>query len=86
LEDEGYSAHTAKTLKEAEEKIRGNFYPVIILDVWMPDGDGIEFLKRLKEISPDSVVVVITGHGNVEMAVRAIKMGAYEFLEKPFSA
>lgn len=85
LEDEGYNAHTAKTLREAEEKIKGNLYPVIVLDVWMPDGDGIEFIGRVKELSPDSVIVVITGHGNVETAVKAIKRGAYEFLEKPFS-
>ncbi|WP_461829103.1 sigma-54-dependent transcriptional regulator [Aquifex sp.] len=85
LEDEGYEAATAKTLKEAEEKIRKNFFPVIVLDVWMPDGDGILFIDKIKELSPDSIVVVITGHGSVDLAVKAIKKGAYEFLEKPFS-
>ena len=85
LEEENYEANTAKTLREAEKKISENFYPVIILDVWMPDGDGIAFIDKIKELSPDSVVVVITGHGSIELAVRAIKKGAYEFLEKPFS-
>lgn len=85
LEEEGYEATTARTLKEAEEKIKSNFFPVIVLDVWMPDGDGILFIDKVKEISPDSVVVVITGHGSVDLAVKAIKKGAYEFLEKPFS-
>ncbi len=85
LEEEGYEPHIAKTLKEAEKKIKENFYPVIVLDVWMPDGDGIVFIEKIKELSPDSVIVVITGHGSVELAVKAIKKGAYEFLEKPFS-
>lgn len=85
LEEEGYEPHLAKTLKEAEAKIKENFYPVIVLDVWMPDGDGVVFIDRIKELSPDSVIVVITGHGSVELAVKAIKKGAYEFLEKPFS-
>ncbi len=85
LEEEGYEPHLSKTLKEAEGKIKENFYPVIVLDVWMPDGDGIVFIEKIKELSPDSVIVVITGHGSVELAVKAIKKGAYEFLEKPFS-
>jgi len=85
LEDEGYKPEGAKSLREAEEKIKSVFYPVIILDVWMPDGDGINFMDFIKENSPDSVIIVITGHGNVETAVRALKKGAYEFLEKPFS-
>ncbi len=85
LEEEGYESHTAKTLKEAEKKIRENFYPVIVLDVWMPDGDGIVFIDKIRELSPDSIIVVITGHGSVELAVKAIKRGAYEFIEKPFS-
>lgn len=85
LEDEGFKPEGAKTLKEAQEKIKQLFFPVIILDLWMPDGDGINFIDFIKEHSPDSVVIVITGHGNIETAVKAIKKGAYEFLEKPFS-
>ena len=85
LEEEGYQPDTAKTLKEAEKKIKDLFFPVIVLDVWMPDGDGVNFINFIKEHSPDSVIIVITGHGSVDLAVKAIKKGAYEFLEKPFS-
>nr|1ZIT_A Chain A, transcriptional regulator (NtrC family) [Aquifex aeolicus VF5]2JRL_A Chain A, Transcriptional regulator (NtrC family) [unidentified]2JRL_B Chain B, Transcriptional regulator (NtrC family) [unidentified] len=85
LEEEGYHPDTAKTLREAEKKIKELFFPVIVLDVWMPDGDGVNFIDFIKENSPDSVVIVITGHGSVDTAVKAIKKGAYEFLEKPFS-
>jgi len=85
LREEGYKVSSVATLEEAHRKISEEFFSVILLDVWMPDGDGIEFMDRIKEISPDSVVVVITGHGNVDMAVRAVKKGAYDFIEKPFS-
>ncbi len=85
LREEGYRVDLAGTLEEAKRKLSEEFFHVVVLDVWMPDGDGIEFMDTLSEISPDSVVVVITGHGNVEMAVKAIRKGAYDFLEKPFS-
>ena len=85
LTEEGYRVDTAPTLSLAKRKVSEEFFHVIVLDVWMPDGDGIGFIDLLKEISPDSVVVVITGHGNVDMAVKAIKKGAYDFIEKPFS-
>jgi len=85
LQEEGYRVYSASTLSEAKKKISEEFFHVIVLDVWMPDGDGIEFINIVNEVSPDSVTVVITGHGNVETAVRAIKKGAYDFIEKPFS-
>ncbi len=85
LREEGYRVDTAPSLSEARRKILEEFFHVIILDIWMPDGDGLEFMEVLKDVSPDSAVVVITGHGNVEMAVRAIRKGAYDFIEKPFS-
>lgn len=85
LKEEGYKVDTSATLSAAKKKISEEFFHVVVLDVWMPDGDGIEFLDVVREISPDSVVVVITGHGNVDMAVKAIKKGAYDFIEKPFS-
>ena len=86
LEDEGFETGECSTLTMARESIRREFYPVILLDVWMPDGDGIEFISRVKSESPDSVVVIMTGHGNIESAVKSIKLGAYDFLEKPFSS
>ncbi|RLJ71552.1 two-component system NtrC family response regulator [Hydrogenivirga caldilitoris] len=85
LKEEGYRVSSASTLSEAKQRITEEFFHVVVLDVWMPDGDGIDFIEVLKELSPDTVVVVITGHGNVEMAVRAIRNGAYDFIEKPFS-
>ncbi len=86
LEDEGFEVGESSTLSEASRIINTEYFPVILLDIWMPDGDGIEFINLIKRDSPDSVIVMITGHGSVESAVRSIKMGAYDFLEKPFSA
>ena len=85
LKEEGYTVTTSATLKEAEKVLKNEYFNVIVLDVWMPDGDGVDFIKVIKEVSPDSVVVMITGHGNIEIAVKAIKSGAYDFIEKPFS-
>ena len=85
LEEEDFKSSFASTLKEAEEKLKNENFHVVLLDVWMPDGDGIEFIDRVKSLSPYSAIVTITGHGNVDMAVKAIKKGAYDFIEKPFS-
>ncbi len=85
LHEEGYKVKSVATLSDADKSISEEFFHVIVLDVWMPDGDGIEFIDRIKDQSPDSVTVVITGHGNIEMAVKAIRKGAYDFVEKPFS-
>ena len=60
-------------------------YDVIILDVWLPGMDGLKTLARLRERGIDTQVVVVSGHGNIESAVRAIKMGAFDFVEKPLS-
>ena len=85
LREEGYRLAEAKSLAEAGELIGSEYFHVVILDVWMQDGDGIEFLSKINELSPDTVVVMITGHGNIEMAVKAIRSRAYDFIEKPFS-
>ena len=60
-------------------------YDVIVLDVWLPGVDGLVTLQRLRERRVDAQVVMISGHGNIESAVRAIKMGAFDFVEKPLS-
>ncbi len=85
LREEGYRVDVCATLSEAKDKLSKEFFHVIVLDVWMPDGDGVEFINTIKELSPDTVVVVITGHGSVDMAVKALKQGAFDFVEKPFS-
>src|SRR6186713_1527673 len=60
-------------------------YDVIVLDIWLPGMDGLATLKKLQERRVDAPVVMISGHGNIESAVRAIKMGAFDFVEKPLS-
>jgi two-component system nitrogen regulation response regulator NtrX len=88
LNDEGYYSETVKNSQDALIKITDNIYDVIILDVWLNDSelDGIQLLKELKKTDVDTPVIIISGHGNIEIAVDAIKNGAYEFIEKPFSS
>ena len=88
LNDEGYYSETVKNSQEALSKIADNSYDVIILDVWLNDSelDGMQLLKELKKTDIEIPVIIISGHGNIEIAVDAIKNGAYEFIEKPFSS
>lgn len=85
LRDEGFDVDTADTGEDCLEKANGASYDVIVLDIWLPGLDGLTTLQRLRERQIDSQVVIISGHGNIESAVRAIKMGAYDFIEKPLS-
>ncbi|MEO7157169.1 MAG: sigma-54 dependent transcriptional regulator [Vicinamibacterales bacterium] len=85
LRDEGFDVDAAETGEECLEKANGTAYDVIVLDIWMPGLDGLTTLQRLRERQIDSQVVIISGHGNIESAVRAIKMGAFDFIEKPLS-
>jgi two-component system nitrogen regulation response regulator NtrX len=85
LRDEGFDVDTADTGEECLEKANGASYDVIVLDIWLPGLDGLTTLQRLRERQIDSQVVIISGHGNIESAVRAIKMGAFDFIEKPLS-
>ena len=88
LEDEGYSLRTAADSDAALAAIRARRPSLLILDIWMQGGglDGLELLDLVKEFDPDMPVVMISGHGNIETAVSAIKRGAYDFLEKPFKS
>jgi two-component system nitrogen regulation response regulator NtrX len=85
LEDEGYVVLTASSGEEALGLAKEENPDLVFLDVWLPEMDGIETLIRLKEVRKDVPTVMISGHGNIELAVRAIKSGAYDFLEKPLS-
>ena len=85
LRDEGFDVDTADTGEECLEKANGAAYDVIVLDIWLPGLDGLTTLQRLRERQIDSQVVIISGHGNIESAVRAIKAGAFDFIEKPLS-
>jgi two-component system nitrogen regulation response regulator NtrX len=85
LRDEGFEVDTAASGEECLDRAARVAYDVIVLDVWLPGIDGIVTLQRLRERRIDAQVVMISGHGNIESAVRAIKMGAFDFVEKPLS-
>ncbi|NIQ19580.1 MAG: response regulator, partial [Gammaproteobacteria bacterium] len=68
----------------ALEEFRENLHDLVVTDIRMPGLDGLELLKRLRAISPETPVIVITGHGTVDTAVQAMKEGAFDFLTKPF--
>jgi two-component system nitrogen regulation response regulator NtrX len=88
LQDEGYAVRTASDSETALAAVRARKPNLIVLDIWMQGGgmDGLELLDLVKELDPDLPVLMISGHGNIETAVSAIKRGAYDFLEKPFKS
>ena len=88
LTDEGFSCDSASNSNEAIQLIDINKYDLIILDVWLndPEYDGIKLLKFIKKKDLKIPIIIISGHGNIDMAVEAIKEGAYEFVEKPFKS
>ncbi len=85
LEDEGYHVEVAFSLSEAKEKIKERDFDIIFLDVWLPDGEGIDLIKSVKEQNSLAKIIMISGHANIPIAVKALKEGAYDFLEKPIS-
>ncbi|MFN3871203.1 MAG: sigma-54-dependent transcriptional regulator [Aquificaceae bacterium] len=85
LRDEGYKVFTADSIKGMKNYVERQYFHCVLLDLWLPDGNGLEYISYLKEKLPGCAIIVITGHGKSEHAVRAIKEGAYDFLEKPFS-
>jgi two-component system nitrogen regulation response regulator NtrX len=85
FEDDGYSVLTSTSGEEALKLIKDQSPDLILLDVWLPGIDGIQTLREVKEMKPDLPVIIISGHGNIEIAVKATKIGAYDFLEKPLS-
>ncbi|MCE5311610.1 MAG: sigma-54 dependent transcriptional regulator [Nitrospiraceae bacterium] len=85
FEDEGYTVTTAGSGEECMETLAENTPDIVLLDIWLPCMDGIETLSRIKETKPSIPVVMISGHGNIELAIKATRTGAYDFLEKPLS-
>ncbi|MBS1814931.1 MAG: sigma-54-dependent Fis family transcriptional regulator [Acidobacteria bacterium] len=87
LREEGYAVTSTGTAAEALELLRDVEYAIVLLDIWLPDGDGLNVLSELREMKMSNApeVVMISGHGTIESAVRATKLGAYDFLEKPLS-
>jgi len=87
LKDEGYTTRLAGNSDDCMAEVNAAPPALMILDIWLKDSqmDGIDILKTVKRDNPDIPVVIISGHGNIEIAVAAIKQGAYDFIEKPFN-
>jgi two-component system nitrogen regulation response regulator NtrX len=87
LKDEGYSTRLAANSDQAYGAINNEAPDLVILDIWLKESqhDGIDILKNVRRNNPDIPIVIISGHGNIEIAVAAIKQGAYDFIEKPFN-
>ncbi|HKJ85380.1 MAG TPA: sigma-54 dependent transcriptional regulator [Spirochaetia bacterium] len=85
LVDEGYEVYTGEDGIEGLQIVKSERVDLVILDVWLPNMGGIDVLKELKALRPELEVIVISGHGNIDLAVKAVKLGAFDFLEKPLS-
>ena len=85
LKDAGFSVLIAQDGPEALRLLRQDIPHLILLDIWMPEQDGLETLKKIKELYPQMLVVMMSGHGSIETAVKATKLGAYDYIEKPLS-
>jgi two-component system nitrogen regulation response regulator NtrX len=85
LRDEGYTVETVDSGEACLDRVVRASYDAIILDIWLPGMDGLATLEKLQERRVEAPVIMISGHGNIESAVRAIKMGAFDFVEKPLS-
>src|SRR3989440_10302588 len=88
LDDEGFTTRTARDSDSALTEIANRRPHLVFLDIWLQGSklDGLQLLEQVKKDNPDLPVVMISGHGNIETAVAAIKRGAYDFIEKPFKA
>ncbi|WP_308915082.1 sigma-54 dependent transcriptional regulator [Jannaschia sp. LMIT008] len=87
LEDEGFRTRTAGTAQDCMAAVAAGLPGLMILDIWLKDSDmdGIDILKKMRREHPEVPVIIISGHGNIEIAVAAIKQGAYDYIEKPFN-
>ena len=85
LVDEGYRTLTTPSGEEALHLFREQRPDVVFLDIWLPDWDGLETLQAVRDVDPNAMVIMMSGHGTSETAVKSIKMGAHDYLEKPLS-
>src|SRR2546425_2940064 len=85
LRDEGFSADAVASGEECLKAIEQRAYGCVLLDVWLPGINGLETLSQIRNSNCDAAVVIISGYGNIETAVRATKRGAFDFIEKPLS-
>lgn len=83
LSFEGYKIEEASDGEEGLRKFKEKTYDVVLCDIKMPKLDGIEFLQKAGEFNPDVPIIMISGHGNIETAVEAVKKGAYDYISKP---
>jgi DNA-binding NtrC family response regulator len=86
LADMGYQVRTAENGVEALRIFKDERPPIVLTDIKMPEMDGIELLRRLKKISPDTEVIMVTGHGDMDLAIKSVKYEATDFVTKPINA
>jgi len=85
LEDAGFDTRAVPDGEKALEILKKQEFPVVLLDVWLPGIDGLQTLAQIRQIAPETMVIMISGHGSIETAVRATRLGAFDFIEKPLS-
>jgi len=85
LEDAGFESHAVSSGEEALNLLVEEKFPVVLLDIWLPGMDGLQTLAKIRQSNPEIVVIMISGHGSIETAVRSTKLGAFDFVEKPLS-
>lgn len=85
LQDEGYRVLLAADGNAGLSQLREESADLILLDIWMPGIDGLETLQKIREMNPEQLVIMMSGHGTIETAVKATRLGAYDFIEKPLS-
>ncbi|HZQ20175.1 MAG TPA: sigma-54 dependent transcriptional regulator [Terriglobales bacterium] len=85
LQDEGYQPATAESGEACLDLLQKKSFDVVLLDIWLPGMDGLDVLQKIRELENPPEVIIISGHGTIETAVRATKLGAFDFLEKPLS-
>src|SRR5215472_2857647 len=85
LEDEGFKVSVAESAEACMESLKKKSVEVVLLDIWLPGMDGMEALEKIRAGENPPEVIMISGHGTIETAVRATKLGAFDFLEKPLS-
>ena len=85
LEDMGLTVHTVSNGEEALKRLRAETFGLVLLDLKLPGMDGMEVLRRIRTAQPDLPVIILTAHGSIETAVTAMKMGAADFIQKPFT-
>jgi two-component system nitrogen regulation response regulator NtrX len=85
LQDEGFRVLVAQNGEEGRGIVRDENPDLVLLDIWMPGIDGIETLRKIREDHPEQLVIMMSGHGTIETAVKATRLGAYDFIEKPLS-